>query len=176
MKKITLKDIKSRGAEGISTLVRYAIIIVAALVFAMFYLIGFDIPFDEDPQYNDPMFTDMVIILMWAVLLAAIGIAGWSMARIIRSHSTSSGKQFGIPVRKISMCIAGTTAVLMLLSFLLSSTEAIRINGNNYTDTFWLRTAGMFVVSCGILLTAAIIAVIAASIPASHKGRRADRK
>ena len=38
---------------------------LAVVVFALFFLVGYDMPFLENPDFNAPLFTDVLIILMW---------------------------------------------------------------------------------------------------------------
>lgn len=171
MKLIKKIHIHQLDDERRGDLVKRGIIAVAAVVFAAFYLIGFNVPWEDNPQYNEPLLTDLVIVLMWLTLAGALGVAVWSVARIIRSRRTSSGKDFGVPVRKVALGVTGLTVVVMLLSFLLADTSPIRINGHQYSDALWLRMAGMFVFSCLVLLVAAVIAVIVVMVKSGRKER-----
>ena len=55
----------NKSAEQISQKVFRLMIGLAVLVFGLFYLIGYDLPFDENPDFNAPLFTDVLIFLMW---------------------------------------------------------------------------------------------------------------
>ena len=65
-----------------------------------------------------------------------------------------------IPVRKIGLAVAAGTALMLLLTFLLASSAPMRINGLNYTDTFWLKASGMFVSTSLAMIFVAIAAVV----------------
>ena len=76
----------NKSAEQISQKVFRLMIGLAVLVFGLFYLIGYDLPFDENPDFNAPLFTDVLIFLMWLFLIGGVGLAVYSMVKIGRAH------------------------------------------------------------------------------------------
>ena len=52
----------------------------------------------------------------------------------------------------------GTLAILVL-SFLLGSSDSMLINGENYADWIWLKLSDMFVITSLLMLVAGIGAV-----------------
>ena len=76
-----IKHLKSWGTERLSQRLLYILVGVSAVVFALFYLVGYDLPFDENPDFNAPLFTDVLIVLMVLVLLLALGMIGFSAWR-----------------------------------------------------------------------------------------------
>ena len=71
----------NKSAEQISQKVFRLMIGLAVLVFGLFYLIGYDLPFDENPDFNAPLFTDVLIFLMWLFLIGGVGLAVYSMVK-----------------------------------------------------------------------------------------------
>ena len=133
--------------------VLYVLSGVTVLVFALFWLVGFNRPYDEDGNFNAPLFTDVLLVLMLLLTAGAIGVAAWS--------AIWSGKvNNNIPVRKIGLAVAAGTALMLLLTFLLASSAPMRINGLDYTDTFWLKASGMFVSTSLAMIFVAIAAVV----------------
>lgn len=133
---------------------------IIVLVFALFWLVGFDRPYEDDGNFNAPLFTDVLLVLMLMLTAGAIGVAAWSA---VRSGKVSGGGERvvnNIPVRKIGLAVAVGTVIMLLLTFLLSSSDPMKINGLNYTDTFWLRTSGMFVSTTLVMIFVAIAAVV----------------
>ena len=63
----------NKSAEQISQKVFRLMIGLSVLVFGLFYLIGYDLPFDENPDFNAPLFTDVLIFLMWLFLIGGVG-------------------------------------------------------------------------------------------------------
>lgn len=140
--------------------VLYVLSGITVLVFALFWLVGFDRPYEDDGNFNAPLFTDVLLVLMLLLTAGAIGVAAWSA---VRSGKVSGGGERvvnNIPVRKIGLAVAVGTVIMLLLTFLLASSAPMKINGLNYTDTFWLRTSGMFVSTTLVMIFVAIAAVV----------------
>ena len=75
---------KHKSAEQISQQVFFILIGLAVLVFGLFFLVGYDMPFEENPDFNAPLFTDVLIVLMWLFLIGGVGLAVYSMIRDYR--------------------------------------------------------------------------------------------
>ncbi len=133
---------------------------IIVLVFALFWLVGFDRPYEDDGNFNAPLFTDALLVLMLLLTAGAIGVAAWSA---IRSGKVSGGGERvvnNIPVRKIGMVVAVGTAVMLLFTFLLASSSPMKINGIYYTDAFWLKASGMFVSTSLVMILVAVATVV----------------
>lgn len=139
MVKFQFSKQKTKSAEKISQQVFYIMIGLAVLVFGLFFLVGYDLPFEENPDFNAPLFTDVLILLMWLFLIGGVGLAVFSMIRDYRS-SKSEAVVNGIPVRRIfRITWIGTLAVLLLTFFwavLLRCSSMARImptgSGSNF--------------------------------------------
>ena len=142
------------------------------MVFALFYLVGFYMPYLPDPSFNAPIFTDGVIFLMTALLLMAVCVAVAAVVKTVRKTGKGEAISNRIPVRKISMAVVIVTIGLLLLTFLLGSTGALPVNGNDFTDALWLRTADMFINTSLVLIVIAIIAVLYGATRYYRKERR----
>ena len=151
MKVISLRNLP---LEKLSLYVRYAIIALTVLVFLAFYLVGFQMPYMENPHFNAPLLTDVLMVFMWVVL--AVGVTVWAVVAAWRCRDKGGNVEHGVPVARIAYGTAGFTLVLMVLSFLLGSSKAILINTHSYRETFWLKTADMFVVSSVVLMLVAL--------------------
>ena len=105
---------KHKSAEQISQQVFFILIGLAVVVFALFFLVGYDMPFLENPDFNAPLFTDVLIILMWLFLIGGVGLAVYSMVRDYRG-AKSEAVVNGVPVRRIfRITWLGTLAILVL--------------------------------------------------------------
>lgn len=147
-------------AERLSVAFRRGIIIVSAVVFVLFYIVGFNMPYMPNPSYNAPLLTDWVIWLMWIVLALTCGVLGWSLFVSGKLRKASDGKVFAVPIRKISWGVTAGLLILMLLSCLLAGTSPITINQDVYADAFWLRMAGMFITSTTVMLFVVLLVVL----------------
>ena len=148
----------NKSAEQISQKVFRLMIGLAVLVFGLFYLIGYDLPFDENPDFNAPLFTDVLIFLMWLFLIGGIGLAVYSMVKDYRS-SKSEAVVNGVPVRRIFRITWLTLLAVLILTFLLGGSAPMLINGENYADWLWLKLSDMFVITSLLMLLAGIGAV-----------------
>lgn len=149
---------KSSSAEQISQRILYVLIGLAVLVFGLFYLVGYDLPFDENPDFNAPLFTDVLIFLMWLFLLGGVGLAVFSMVRDYRS-SKSEAVVNGVPVRRIFRITWLALLSVLIVTFLLGDSSPMLINGQNYDDWLWLRLSDMFVVTSVLMLLSGIATV-----------------
>lgn len=155
-----IKHLKSRETERLSQRLLYILVGVSAVVFALFYLVGYDLPFDENPDFNAPLFTDVLIVLMVLVLLLALGMIGFSAWRSHRSGSRQDAVVNGVPARKIARITWLSTLGLLVIGFAVGSSTPMLVNGNDYNDWFWLKLSDMFVLASVILLIAAIGVVL----------------
>ena len=70
-------DISKWGTAALSQTVFYVLIAIATLLFALFYMVGYSQPYDENPDINAPLFTGAVIWFMLATTaIAAAGCVG----------------------------------------------------------------------------------------------------
>ena len=60
--------------EDASHRVLYAIITLTVVIFAAFFLIGFDHPFSENPDFIEPRLTTVLLVFMLLVVLLAVGV------------------------------------------------------------------------------------------------------
>ena len=149
------KNVRQWSTEKISQRVFYCLLGLAALVFALFFLVGYDMPFEENPDFNAPLFTDVLIVLMWLFLIGGVGLAVYSMIRDYRG-AKSEAVVNGVPVRRIFRITWLGTLAILVLSFLLGSSEPMLINGENYADWIWLKLSDMFVITSLLMLVAGI--------------------
>lgn len=149
-----LTDIKKLHSH-----VLYALSGISMLVFALFWLVGFDRPYEDDGNFNAPLFTDLLLVLMLLIAVGTVAVAIWSAIRSARICGSGDKVVNNVPVRRIGMWVSISTVVLLLLTFTLSSSAPMRINGLSYVDQFWLKASGMFVSTSIVMIGAAIAAV-----------------
>ena len=160
MKFFSSYKLKESSPEHLSMFVLYVLVALVVLAFGAFFLIGFNIPFDEDPSFNAPMLTDMVLVLMYLFVLATIAITVWSVIRQMQSRGKSSDMVNNIPASKITK---GTIALLLLclvVTFIFGSTDPVMVNGGRFDSFFWLKATDMFLNTALILLVVAVAGVV----------------
>lgn len=140
--------------------VLYFLVGLIALIFILFWLIGFDRPYNDDPNFNAPLFTDVLLWLMIVMLFCGIALAIWSIVRKLKITGRGDRYSNGIPVKKIGYAIVCGTALILIVTFLLGSDDPMTINGAPFRDVFWLKVSDMFVSTSILMIVIAVGAVI----------------
>ncbi len=143
--------------------------LLIAVVFAMFWLIGYDKPYNEDPNFNAPLFTDLLLITTILVLVGAVAVAVWSVVRSLKTTGRGERISNNIPVRRIGTIVAVGTFTVMLLTFLLGSSAPMTINGGTYDDSLGLKASDMFISTSLLMIAIAIAAVLFGSYKTIRK-------
>lgn len=157
------------SVRRLSSLIRNGLIALAGVVFVLFWLIGFDRPFEDEPNFNDPLLTNVVLVLMMLMVVAAVAIVVWSVVRNLKSTGRKERMMNNIPVRRIAVVICVGTLVVMLLTFAFGSSKPMLINGSVFADVFWLKATNMMIATSLILMVAAVAAVVMGTIKWKHK-------
>ena len=131
-------------AEQVSTRVLVALVVLAVVVFGAFFLIGYDVPFEDNPEFNAPRLTDLVLVFIYVLVLLAAILAVTAIAISLKARDKAQGKANNIPAAKIAWGTAG-----LLVASLLAA----------YTDVFWLKATDMFINTSLVLLIVAVLGV-----------------
>lgn len=165
MKKIDCRHLpkifdKRRVEGNVSHLVFYIIIAFFTLLFLLFRFVGFDIPYEDNPDYNAPLLTSLLITSMLVLVAGTLALSVWSFVRKARMNKGDNRIVNNIPVHRITLGVIICTAALLLITFLCSSTDTLTVNGSRFTDSFWLRMSGMFIGTSIIMICAAVAALV----------------
>lgn len=155
-----MKDLKGWQTEKISQRVFYVLIGLSVLVFGLFFLVGYSMPFEENPDFNAPLFTDVLLVLMWLLLLLTLGLSVYSIVKGYRLSVKEEKMRNGIPENKIFRFTWLFTLGLLVVTFLVGSSVPMLINGSEFGDWMWLKVSDMFVTTSILMLLAAFGAVI----------------
>lgn len=158
MKKIV--DLRHLTAMQLSSRIFYILIGVIVVLFALFWIIGYDMPYDDNPDYSAPLLTDALIWFMIVLTFATLGLAVLGAVNGVRKNKGENVVVNNVPVRRISVAVVVGTVLSFVLTYALSSTDALMVNGERFTDTFWLRTAGMFIGTSLLLIVVAVGAIV----------------
>ena len=148
------------STERISQTVLYIIVGIAVVVFALFFLVGYNMPSVEEPSFNAPLLTDALLILMIALLVVAAIIGFLAVIAGLRKRDSSDKNVNGVPAAKISMITFGFTFAMLLLTFVFGSTDSMTINGHQFSDVVSLKLTDMFVQTSIVMIVVAVAAVI----------------
>lgn len=169
-------NFKRWSSEKISQRIFYFIVGLSVVVFGLFFLIGYDMPFEENPDFVAPLFTDVLLSLMCLLLLVSFLLAVWAVVHTYRSSGQVGevSQSHGIRGRRISQVTWGVTAVLLIVTFILGSSSPLLVNGQNYQDWLWLKVSDMLVFSTVIMLVVAVAAVLFGATRYIRKGNGHD--
>ena len=138
---------------------KIGLVAISAVVFALFWLVGYDMPYQEDADFNAPLLTDVLIGYVYLLTAAAVGVAVFSAIHGTRTRSRQGGVENGVPTARINTITWIITVLLLAGSFACATTEPIKVNGKLYSETIWLRLSDMFIVTSGVMILLAVIAV-----------------
>lgn len=169
-------NFKGWSSEKISQRIFYFIVGLSVVVFGLFFLIGYDMPFEENPDFVAPLFTDVLLSLMCLLLLVSFLLAIWAVVHTYRSSGQVDevSQSHGIRGRRISQVTWGVTVVLLIVTFVLGSSSPLLVNGQNYQDWLWLKVSDMLVYSTVIMLVVAVAAVLFGATRYIRKGNGHD--
>jgi uncharacterized membrane protein (UPF0182 family) len=171
--KFKLSDIRNWTTERVSQRVLYVVIAFTVIVFGLFYTIGYDRPFDDDPSFNAPLFTDLLLAFMFVLTFIAAGVSVWAVVRSLsKMRQAGNGIENNVPVARISRWVLLSTLGIAVFSFLIASSDTMLINGKPYSDWLWLKISDVFIYTSVILLLAAVGAVIYGATRYIRKGKR----
>lgn len=155
-----INRIKGWPTDKVSGRVLLVLLVLSAAVFALFWLVGFNLPCLDDASFNAPLFTDLLLFFIYLLLAGATAVAAASALRSLRRRDKGDGRVNGVPARRIAW---GTVALLLAslaLTFATGSAEPMEINGADFAETFWLKATDMFVNTIVILMAVALAAVL----------------
>lgn len=152
-------DFKHGSAEKVSQRVFYLLIGLSVLIFLLFFSIGYDMPFEENPDFIAPFFTDTLIVFMVGLFLLALVAIVVSFVMSYRKSGKQEATSHRVPRKKIARAVWVGTFFLLFLSFLLGSSTPMLVNGENFSDWAWLKLSDMFVFTSLFMLVVAIGAV-----------------
>ncbi len=136
--------------------IKTGLIILIAVVFLLFYTVGYDMLWEENPEFSSPLLTTILLWLITAILIIAIATA---VIAIIISFKKHNGKHIvnGIPVKKIAWITCACMTVLVIVALLVSDGTSILVNGKVYEDVFWLKTADTLIYTSTALIIVSIL-------------------
>ena len=112
---------------------------------------------------TDPTFyIDLVLYAVYALMVLAIVAVAYGVWHGISTHSHEEASPAHRYAAYTGLAVAAGVALVMLLTWLLASTEPLTVNGQPFTDTFWLRLTDMFILTSTILIAVCSVLVAAA--------------
>ena len=152
------------STQRLSARILMVLVGIIAVIFCAFFLIGYDNPYEENPAFNAPRLTNLIIILSYLLIIGTLALTIFSLVMAYRNRNKSAAVVNNVPAARIAYIISGGVVALLILTFLFGSSAPMVINGEQYTQTLWLKTADMFIFTAIAMLIVAIAAVAYSSI------------
>lgn len=159
-------------AHTISSRILYSLIALTAVIFTGFYTIGYDTPFEDNPQFYAPMLSDIVIAFVFALILITVSATVFSIIREKKHGNRITDTTNSISDTRISMAALSLTVISMVTAFAAGSSNPLSINGTQYTKEFWLKGTDMFICTIIVLISAALIILVAGNIRNINHAKR----
>ena len=144
--------------EKISSRVLLGCICLIVVCFAAFLTIGYDNMVGDN---NEPMLTDVIMWLMYLLIAATAALTIWSAVRGIQNNKGNDpAATTGVPGGKITLCTVGLLIASLIIGWICGlGEEAFTASDGTVTSGGWVTVVDVFMVSMGVLLVAAAIAV-----------------
>ena len=84
---LSLRDIKHWKAVKVSQSVFYLLMTLIVVVYALFFLVGYEHPYDENPDFNAPLLTGVLITFVLLLLLMAVAVTLFAVYKIVAPHA-----------------------------------------------------------------------------------------
>ena len=81
---------------------KIGLVAVSAVVFALFWLVGYDMPYEEDADFNAPLLTDALLGYVYLLTAVAVGVAVFSAIHGFWTRSRQGSVENGVPTARIS--------------------------------------------------------------------------
>ena len=72
---------------------KIGLVAVTALVFTAFWLVGYDMPYEEDADFNAPLLTDMLMGYIYLLLAVCIGVTVYSVIHGIKTSGDRASRR-----------------------------------------------------------------------------------
>ena len=136
------------------------IVMLTVVVYLAFFLIGYNHPYAEDPDFIEPRLTSVLIFFALLVVVLAVAVTAWAMLSDFRKRASLAKADRRLPTSRLVAIIVALIIAMMLVSYWVGSTAAITVNGKDYADTTKLRLADMFVFTSLALMAIAAVSTI----------------
>ena len=147
--------------EKVSKIILWALIGISLVVTALFLLIGYDTPYEENPKFNDPQLTDLLICWTYALIAgAAVATVGAVIYTAINGGNKSKNEDKGL-LSKTGLIAWGTCIVSIVIGVAIGvagKDEQLLINGKGWNDPTDIIMTDASMVSILVLTIVTIIA------------------
>lgn len=150
------------STENISKWLLRTLLAITVVIFALFFLVGFNTPYEEDPKMNAPLLTDAVLYGCIGFTLVTIILTVWSVVKQLTTGGGTTSKDTGIAAHTgtFSAVTLAVSVIIGLVVGIAGKSEHMLINGKDWNVPSDLITTDTCLISIIILLVIALICLI----------------
>ena len=123
--------------EKISKITLWVLIGISLVVMALFLLVGYDTPYEENPKQVAPQLTDLLIIWTYILIaVTAVAAVGAVIYGFVSGGNKSKHEEVG-PASKAGFIAWGTFIVSVIIGVVMgisNQSEVLLINGERWND------------------------------------------
>jgi sterol desaturase/sphingolipid hydroxylase (fatty acid hydroxylase superfamily) len=158
------------NTEKLSKWILWGLMGITIVSFALFMLVGYDTPYEENPKQNAPLLTDLILCLCFAFTFIAAALTVWSaILQITKGGSTSKDEGMAGKTGLIStIALVASLAIGAIVGF-SNSGERLLINGKDWNNPTDIIMTDMSIISIAILMVLTIVAVVYSMVVRTKK-------
>ena len=149
--------------EKISKITLWCLIGISLVVLALFLLVGYDTPYEDNPKQVAPQLTDLLIVWTYILIIGtAVAAVGAVIYGFVSGGNKSKNEDVG-PASKAGLIAWGTFIVSVIIGLVVGfagKDEMLMINGkgwNDPTDIILTDTSMMSILILTIVTIAATV-------------------
>jgi len=146
--------------EKISKYTLWAGMGISILVLILFFAIGYDRPFEDNPKFTDPMLTDVLLIWTYILVAVAIVVTVWSLIHGLTTKGTGTSKDTGLAAHTNSIAwgICIVSLIIGAIYGFMCKDDTMLINGKDWKGPTDIILTDTCMISIVILTVVTIIA------------------
>ena len=149
--------------EKIAKIVLWSLIGISIVVMALFLLVGYDTPYEEDPKQVNPMMTDLLLIWTYILIFATIIITiGAVIYGYVNGSNKSKHEDVGM-ASKAGLIGWGTLIVGVVAGLIVgfaNKDEVMLINGKDWNVPSDIILTDTSIIAIIVLTIVTIIATV----------------
>ena len=103
---------------------------------------------------------NVMLWLMYGTVAVALVVTGLSVWKTLRMRTKDDEVINGVPQTRIAWTTAGAFIVVLVVTYLLGSSEPLMTNGKVFDSHFWLKLTDMFIYTSVILILGCFVGVL----------------
>lgn len=145
--------------EKISSITLGVLLALSVVVFLLFALVGYDTPYEENPQFVDPQCLDAVLIWMYVLTAVTFVLAIISVIMQIKNGGSASSIEQGLESKTgvISFSAFVVSIIIGIVVGVVNKDSHLLINGKDWCDPTSMIITDASCISIFILMVITVI-------------------